>query len=415
METKRRAAVLCLACVALSVLAGSCASPPDDAAVQTGEAPIVGGTAATSYPEAVIVTSGGFLPCSGALLAPRVVITAGHCRSASRSYEVLAPNAAGQRATASSDFTTYGGDPATSSDTLLLFLDTPVLLASYPEVSSAPVAPGTVVVAIGRTLDGTITMAEHVSPDVTIAGAGSSLGFPYNYEARPDLTESGDSGGPIEIAAQPDGSSGHVIVAIVDTDTVEQNINEEEPIDLFARLDLVQGMIASQIAAHGGLSGTAPGGEQGGEAGAPGGEGAPSPVSGQGGCAVGGGHEAPPFAVVAWLAIALLAFVTRRRGRGQLPASSAENPPPVVAVASGLGSSTTLPRASRHVPGAWNSVPASFLTDVQGEYAAPFGGRAHLPAFQRHLPFRNVHSPSIHTAPAAGCPGTPSTRGGGGG
>ena len=80
------------------------------------------------------------IPCSGAVLAPRVVLTAGHCRSATKTYAVAAPNAGNQQSTASSDWTTYNGDPATSSDTLLLFLDTPIVLTSYPQIASEPVA-----------------------------------------------------------------------------------------------------------------------------------------------------------------------------------------------------------------------------------------------------------------------------------
>ena len=51
----------------------------------------------------------------------------------------------------------------------------------------------------------------------------------------------------------------HTIVAIVDTDTVEQNIAETTPIDLFARIDLVKGAIEQQIAhppANGGDAGS---------------------------------------------------------------------------------------------------------------------------------------------------------------
>jgi hypothetical protein len=231
----------------VAMVATACADP--DVGAQS--AAIVNGTPATNYPEAVYVTASGFLPCSGVLLTPTVVLSAGHCRSLSSSYSVTAPNANGQTSTASSDWTTYDNDEMTSSDTLLVFLDTPIVIDVYPTLASLPVANGTTVIDIGRTLDGTIGTNDYVSAPVTILGPATSLGFPFHYEAQPDLSEDGDSGGPIEI----DGPAPRLVVAIVDTDTVEQGINEEEPIDLFERVDLVHDAIEAQIASHAGDGG----------------------------------------------------------------------------------------------------------------------------------------------------------------
>jgi hypothetical protein len=235
-----------LACVVPSACAFA---PQPDELVGKNAAAIMGGEPATAYPEAVVVTSSGFIPCSGVVLAPRVVLSAGHCRSATKSYAVLAPNADGQTASGSSDWTTFNGNAATSSDTLLIFLDTPITLASYPVIGGAEVAAGTSVVDVGRTLNGAITMNDYYSPPVTIEGPATPLGFRFNYEATPDISEDGDSGGPIEVP----GSSPHLVVAIVDTDTIEQNITDAgaSPIDLFARLDVVHDEILAQIASHG--------------------------------------------------------------------------------------------------------------------------------------------------------------------
>ena len=92
-----------------------------------------------------------------------------------------------------------------------------------------------------------------MSQPVTITGLGTDLGFPFNYKAMPDLSQNGDSGGPIEVVDPNGGAGAHRVVAVVDTDTIDENINEEEPIDLFARVDLVYGQIAAQIGAHGGV------------------------------------------------------------------------------------------------------------------------------------------------------------------
>lgn len=223
-----------------------CLASGDQEPVEAAGAAIMGGKPATQYPEAVVVTASGLIPCWGVVLAPRVVLSAGHCRSLTKSYNVLAPNADNQMANGSSDWTSYNGDPATSSDTLLIFLDTPITLTSYPTISDSQVPTGTAVLDVGRTLNGAITMDDYYSPPVTIEGPGTPLGFPFNYEASPDISEDGDSGGPIEVP----GSVPHLVVAIVDTDTIEQNITEASPIDLFARLDVVHDAIVAQIASH---------------------------------------------------------------------------------------------------------------------------------------------------------------------
>ena len=204
---------------------------------------IQGGTVATDYPEAVFVTSDGFIPCSGVLLAPKVVLSAGHCRGNGTSFVVTAPNAGNASVTGSRSWSLFDDSVATSSDVLLIFLDDPITLDAYPTLSPTEVAPNTSVVDIGRTLNGSINTDDYVSPPVTIEGDASSLGFPFNYEALPDISEDGDSGGPIMLAGT------HTIVAIVDTDTIEQNISEATPIDLFARIDLVKDSIDAQMGA----------------------------------------------------------------------------------------------------------------------------------------------------------------------
>jgi hypothetical protein len=270
-----------------------------DLPVGSQAAPIANGTPATSYPEAVYVTASGFLPCSGVLLGPAVVLTAGHCRSLSSAYSVTAPNASGQTSTASRDWTLYDDDQQSSSDTLLIFLDTPIIIDVYPTLASTPVATGTTVIDIGRTLNGTIETNDYVSAPVTILGPATALGFPWHYEAQPDSSQDGDSGGPIEI----DGPAPRLVVAIVDTDTVEQGINEEEPIDLFERVDLVHDAIEAQIAAHAGDAGPVVDG------------GSTAPSRG-GGCAV-----VPSRASFDWMSrdLVLLATIAARGRRRKFP------------------------------------------------------------------------------------------------
>ena len=262
---------------------------------------IVGGTPAVDYPEAVYLTADGYFPCSGVLLTPTVVLSAGHCRGRNSTYEVVAPNANGQSAHGSSRWSPFNGNPAASPDVLLVFLDTPIHIAAYPTLGAMQAAGGTQVVVIGRTLNGSIGMNDYESAAVTIQGPATALGFPYNYEASPDISETGDSGGPIMLAGT------HTIVAIVDTDTTEQNIAEPSPIDLFARIDLEHDAIQSAIA-------SGPPDAGGAEAGAT----RPSTSGSGGGCSLGTGDGGTFSALAACLGAATL-IVRRRRERRTRP------------------------------------------------------------------------------------------------
>ncbi len=202
---------------------------------------IEGGVLASDYPEAVVVTSDGFIPCSGVLLSPNVVLSAGHCRGTGASFVVSAPFVETQ-ATASSSWSPFDDDPATSPDVLLIYLDSPITLTSYPTLMTTEALPGTAVVDIGRVLNGSIDTTDYKSPTVILQGDAAALGFPFNYEALPDISQTGDSGGPIMLAGT------HTVAAIVDTDTLEQNIPETVPIDLFARIDVVASVIQQKVA-----------------------------------------------------------------------------------------------------------------------------------------------------------------------
>src|SRR5580692_7913280 len=246
MRVKKTAYVLA---ALVAVTPGCSGEGPREPVGSTGEA-IMGGKPATEYPEAVYVLVAGFIPCSGVVLAPRVVLTAGHCKATEESYVVTAPHAGNQVAHGNADWSPFTGEAAKTPDVRLIFLETPIHLASYPVLSKTEVPADTEVVDLGRTLNGSIDDDDYVSPPVKILGPATKLGFPFNYEAQPDISEDGDSGGPIELVATS-GSEAHTVVGIVDTDTIEQDISEATPIDLFARIDVVSGDIEAQIASHG--------------------------------------------------------------------------------------------------------------------------------------------------------------------
>lgn len=225
-----------IACAMAGMLVASCSTSNER--VSRATSAIQNAAAASGYPEAVLVNSF----CSGVLLAPTVVLTAGHCKATT--YTVTAPNASNQTATSSHDQSFFQGDPRSSHDVLLVFLDAPISITTYPTIASDAAAAGTEVVEIGRNENGQITGSLWESTDaVSILGPGDDLGFPYNYEARPDVSQDGDSGGAIMKKGT------HEIVAIVDTDTVEQSIPETDPIDLFARVDQLHGDIEAAMAA----------------------------------------------------------------------------------------------------------------------------------------------------------------------
>jgi hypothetical protein len=200
------------------------------AAFLCGVAAIQGGVPATDYPEAVLVNG-----CSGVLLSPLVALTAGHCGGAT--YTIVAPTAGNQTTSSNHSLTNYTGNAADSLDIRVVLLETPIVLGRYATLRSAPVPAGTVVRDLGRTLNGTKTTRLWLSPPVTIIANGTGYGFPYNYGARPDISQGGDSGGPIVV----DGT--HEVVGLKGP--------YSPPVDLFTRGDLLYQLLVGRSHAGG--------------------------------------------------------------------------------------------------------------------------------------------------------------------
>jgi len=130
-------------CLLLATLAVGCSAPPTGAG---GAEPTAGrseaitsATKATAYPEAALISDnqGGQVVayCSGSVIGPKVVLTAGHCVVHFTDWDILVPYNGNQKVHGSNgtvyDYTGGGGmeDPS-QHDLGLVFLDAPVKLQS---------------------------------------------------------------------------------------------------------------------------------------------------------------------------------------------------------------------------------------------------------------------------------------------
>ena len=218
------------------------ASAPNGVEPVAGDAQaIIDGTQASNYPEAVLLEmlSKGQLKaaCTGALLAPTVVLTAGHCVFGFDAWRVSAPYASGQRAWGKDGVTLDWDDPSEvvdprEHDVGLVFLDTPILLPSYPTLAGAPLPRGGQVINVGRIDQGELSTTDLFAGPPTPVRDAATFGFPYDYLAD-EIIQSGDSGGPVFAAGT------HTIMAV--------NSGAGRGSEVLARVDLVRKWIEQQL------------------------------------------------------------------------------------------------------------------------------------------------------------------------
>ncbi len=131
------------ALLTMTAAAAACAVPvaTDSDPVAAAASPIQGGTAASAYPEAVLldVTKAGVAQagCTGTLVGPRSVLTSGRCATQFDGWTVTTPftTSYGARGVGSAvyDYDQTADAPSTDEhDVGLILLDAPIDLARIP-------------------------------------------------------------------------------------------------------------------------------------------------------------------------------------------------------------------------------------------------------------------------------------------
>ncbi|MBX3209870.1 MAG: trypsin-like serine protease [Labilithrix sp.] len=248
LESKARFALFVVAS-GFAVSAVGCSAEDgaatEELASESVAQPIVGGQPASAYTEAALINMPSSI-CSGAIIAPRVVLTAGHCVGGSQ-FTVVAPYA-GKSAKGTKAWTDYVPKPSyvnpNTNDVAVIVLDTPITLAWYPPLANVAVAAGTKAVNVGRIQNGQASYSGlFYGKDVTLK-SGPAYGFPFSYVSE-EIIQSGDSGGPVYVGS----GASRKIVAV--------NSGAGGGTQVLARVDLAYAKIQQLIADNGGGGGSA--------------------------------------------------------------------------------------------------------------------------------------------------------------